>query len=361
MQSILDYMQSKSLNVTAVPQQGQTCKIVAISCVDAYWAKKKQFKPIYPRKNRKEYHEYTNAKHESAISTRQIAKKYRSVQGELLEKSQFIKIFKDIGYQATATTLETEQHFQQLIKKNIDANKPLLICFAVDASHQSTQPSIFSDKDNNEHAAVISGYKYANGKFLVECTHWGQKYSYSITELYNSICSLPAKREFEQYNRTKTSNKASVYRILETGQQASADTLQTIIPKENTGFKNLVFTIDEPVFDYRNICNKEITLMKEKTNYRYALSMLALLIIPTIALIVIASIYGFGFFSTYFVNTFQQAPITTIACIFGITVMSAGCSYGAYKATSKNKFFSEKVVNPANASENPDNCLFRVC
>lgn len=352
-------MQSKSLNVTAVPQQGQTCKIVAISCVDAYWAKKKQFKPIYPRKNSKKYRtEYANIKHESAISTRQIAKCYGSVQGELLEKSQFIKIFKAIGYQATAITLENEEDFQQLIKKNIDANKPLLICFAVDANPNSTQPILFSYEDNNEHAAVISGYRYANGKFLVECTHWGQKYSYSITELYKSISSLPIKREFEQYNKTKESGKASVYRILKIGEQpSSVNTLKTIIPQENTGFKNLVFTIDEPVFDYRSLCNKEIILMKEKTNYRYALSMLALLIIPTIALIVIASIYGFGFFSTYFVNIFQQAPITTIACIFGVTIMSAGCNYGVYKATSKNKFFSEKVVNLANTPENPMNNL----
>ena len=78
----------KIIELSPVSQTGHNCKITAIASIEKFYAEKLNFMPIPLHKNEQTH----------PVSIREIAKKKnRSVQGELLEIQQLVKILTDIG------------------------------------------------------------------------------------------------------------------------------------------------------------------------------------------------------------------------------------------------------------------------
>ena len=120
--------EKSSLDVTPTQQYGYTCKTVAISTVENYFAKKLGYPPFPIEKTIKEYEEYdigeadiTKRTRSSATkSVREIAKNHGSIQGEILSLPKVGEILGEMGYKHQEVNFgDNQETFKASIKENI--------------------------------------------------------------------------------------------------------------------------------------------------------------------------------------------------------------------------------------------------
>lgn len=153
-------------------------------------------------------------------NVRKIAKKYSSVQGEVLQREDFCNIAKKMGYQTSILHCPNLDIFRKTIYKCLEEKNPPIVVFPVD-------PNGYPRTERNppewsEHGAVISGFDPITS--MITIAHWGRTDQVSLDQLYNSM---------QQLKSTRSQDKKS------------------IVPTEGSGFKNCLFLFTPDLSDPR--------------------------------------------------------------------------------------------------------------
>ena len=248
------------LDIVPVQQTGSNCKTIAITALDQYYADKLGY-PSIPLHKR-----YQGV---GLLSTRQIAKKLGSLQGELLEVGLIEDILTDMGYEAEIVDCKTIDFFREQIIDSLEKDNPLITFFAVSADyHTLGLPTRFYN-GLNEHDAVIMGFDSKTDQ--VTMMHWGQYYTCPLKDLFKSTNSLPEQRDQELYKPAKFEDPMRKYQILtdEEAKVALESTLKkSIVPKAGTGFKNKLIKLKKfPEAKEISAHRKEYLIKQINLNY----------------------------------------------------------------------------------------------
>ncbi|HEX7985585.1 MAG TPA: hypothetical protein VF616_18860 [Duganella sp.] len=252
-------------------QNGHDCKLMALANLDNYYASALKIPNIPVHKNHQgffvdERNEY-GAKANPNVSVRQMAKKYGSLQGEILESRILGKVAQEMGYSSQVLAPKNLDEFKRHITKQLSKGRPMVACFAVSKGHAGDAPLGFPSNiyKDNEHACVISGID-TNGE-TITISHWGNKFVVPTSAFYQSMNLLPQTREAETYKKTneiplfteKTRteihrNSTSVrlmgsylkYDLVHENNAPNpnpSDVRTSISPKRKSGFNNRLFVI----------------------------------------------------------------------------------------------------------------------
>ncbi len=225
----------KFINVTAVQQTGENCKITAIAAVDKYFAEKISFEPIPLHKNKA-----------VPISMRQLSKTRGSFQGELLEVRQFTEIFGDLGYETELIDFQDHYDlFKEKLTNNIKSGHLVIACFAVERLYGLPSTHYNHERDN-EHAAILHGFNDETEE--LNMTHWGEHRKTTMKDFYNSSMVLLKERKPEYYVNVKHVNKDKKYdlRSEATINSCFAKYFKSLIPTANSGFRGKLLVIKQP-------------------------------------------------------------------------------------------------------------------
>lgn len=239
------HMQTQIVPLTALPQIGSTCKVVALGNVEQYFSTHNNFAAIPVHKRKTHTH-----------SIRQLAKARGSLQGEILAFEQWKKLTNTLGYETETVSFESNfETFIDIIHSAPQQGNLPMLAFAVDRSsgHPDINPL---QPEAVEHAAVITGYDPVSE--TITLTHWGRVFQVDAGDLFLSNLSLTEKRQSEHY-RTEAIPKTG---IENTGMNAylsifgqakhiptTADdkTGREAKPTENgTGFKDKILVVKKP-------------------------------------------------------------------------------------------------------------------
>lgn len=226
-----------------VEQIGHTCKTTALGNIDRHFAAQHNIAAIPVNKNSKKNRvaDSTNqSATETGISIRRLAKYHRSRQGEILNSTDLCGIASDLGYTSEILSPTNLQDFRSLVVQCIQRNLPLTTCFAV--NRRTGLPD--RRYEDNEHACVICGIDQEAD--TLDIAHWGAVFTkVPIADMFAFMNSLPDTREQEFYARTAAHDRGEIlkYRLTDADftSERSDDFLPSIIPEENSGFKNKVF------------------------------------------------------------------------------------------------------------------------
>lgn len=198
-----------------VKQTASNCKTVAITNIDKYFAGAYglAFFPLHKQKK-------------SVISTRELAKRHQSLQGELLEMRQVEEILQEIGYQTAVKNIGSETEFQTSVTQALDSGHLIFACFAVDFNGLPLQ----SSAEDREHAAVI--YAHQDGE--IKMAHWGGNFQTSMKSFFGSNQALVEQRQPEFYLNIKSTSPLRKYGLVDSSYYGSR---QSIVPQPNSGFK----------------------------------------------------------------------------------------------------------------------------
>lgn len=220
------------IEVLPVLQTGSNCKTTAIAALDQYFGEKLKYSPI-PLHKRYEGSGLT--------SMREIAKKYGSQQGELLEVKLVTDILEHIGFDAEVAECGSLENFRKIILQNLEKNHPVMAFFAVEHDrYLSGLPGPSTLDGTNEHATLIVGFDAKEDQVTI--LHWGQHYTFPLYHLYQSNQNLPETRKKEFYLPIKSENLTRKYQLLneeEIKAQVGNNKLKVSIePRPDSGFKN---------------------------------------------------------------------------------------------------------------------------
>jgi hypothetical protein len=259
----IDNPSFKTLNITPVPQTGHNCKITAIASIERYFSEIMDYASIPLHKR------YS---HSSLISIRQIAKKFGSKQGELLEAKQMEDILNYIGYEAQLESCDTIEKLRHIIFTYLKLELPIITVFAVQRScvgeEEKGEPSAQYDGEN-EHAAIIMGYNESTDSVIL--MHWGEYHSCSIIQLFNSIQCLPEQRTKEIYRSIKKENIFKKYDLVKDVKQEILK--ESILPEMKSGFKGKLIVLNSP--ELKKIQEKRIIMLLDDLNFEYIIRKIA--------------------------------------------------------------------------------------
>ncbi|UXK10727.1 hypothetical protein NYP80_10175 [Erwinia pyrifoliae] len=247
----LKYSQSNCVTVELKedfypPRRGEHCKIYALALVEAFYADSMAIKkiPLLAEKGNVE-------------SIRKIAKKFNSVQGEVLQSSDLKKIAEYMGYEVELINLRTSSELSEYIEKYIgDSGLITFFRFNPDMPYGMMLDSSHIESGQSEHAAVISGFD----KKRNICTlndRKGALMGVPIEDLFLSGNGLLTTRSQESY-RTDFASKRSLcdagqiesrgrhaykYPVILEESDNNAKFMTTIVPTEASGFKALLMRL----------------------------------------------------------------------------------------------------------------------
>jgi hypothetical protein len=230
------------LNLKIVDQIGHTCKVTALSSLDLYLATKHHFEALPFFKN-------SLPAGFPIVSMRQVAKKFGSVQGELLEIKQVQNILNDIGYEAEIINFQDNiKLFRHTVAEQISKGHPLMVSFAVDINNDTDLPvktySCRSNGESNEHGALITGYDPNTEN--VEMIYWGNKYVVPLQDLFDSISCLPEEREPEHYQKNQDPKSRRKYLFVDKPSAENDFTFKkSINPEKGSGFKAKLIIVND--------------------------------------------------------------------------------------------------------------------
>ncbi len=225
------------IQLKALPQIGQICKIISITNIERYYADLLGYTPMP-----------LHAEKSQQLSIRKLAKTHGSTQGEVLEFNCWQRIITDMGFDSEVINFKDDIHaFTQAIKTNLQAGNLIMLAFAVnkETGHpdpDSTQP------ENREHAAVITGYNpYADS---VSISHWGNNYVVDLVDLYHASHRLNATRIQEHYNKNRSRNQNNKADIAKYIAAESNGERESIIPAPDSGFQAKLLVVKKPDKDH---------------------------------------------------------------------------------------------------------------
>lgn len=258
----LNTNKTNSINITAVEQTGHNSKITAIASIEQYFSEKIGYVTIPLHKS------YADS---PSISLRQIAKKFDSIQGELLEVKQMQEILNFIGYESQIKKCETVADLKETIVTQLKADLPLITFFAVNRTKGGGLP-IDQYDGSNEVAAVIVGYNEKMNTVIL--MHQGRKYQCPLTKLYSSMMCLPEQRSKELYRSVKNEDRVKKYDLITEQKYEIKQIKESIQPRLNSGFHGrLVVLKNAP--ELQNIQKIRKKIILENLNIDYVIKRIA--------------------------------------------------------------------------------------
>lgn len=251
-------LKSWQFNFTSFNQYGETCKTQSIANIDTYFAAKFGYRRIPMFKH---MHEFLPKNKRVNLSIRELAKRFGSRQGEILEKETVQKIGEHLGYKVNVIEFNDIDDFKCHIKTHICEEIPLMIMFGL--NRFNLLPIKYDE--TNEHAAVIHGFKNSGDKVIYSCDC--HKIEVKIEDLYLSNKSLPITRLQEVYSKSGSVKHISgqkyqngkaffKYHLVEDVDIMSLKKVKfipSVIPKIGSGFNSVIFAFSplESPKDYR--------------------------------------------------------------------------------------------------------------
>jgi len=177
---------------------------------------------------------------------RQIAKRFGSVQGEILEIRQLCEILAFIGFESEIIDCsDNKALYARTIKESLDAKIPPIVFFGASYLLRGC-PMPYCEKygRSNEHAVLLTGYNEAAD--MVTLVDDGVECSVDLEKLYSSSSSLPQQRNREQYKSIKDKNPSQKYDLVPDNEQCEDVLRSSIFPEKNSGFSAKIIRILPP-------------------------------------------------------------------------------------------------------------------
>jgi hypothetical protein len=244
----------KAIPLQSQRQIGHTCKVIALSNIENYFAEHCGFTAI-PMHKLKTH----------PLSIRELAKQHGSKQGEVLEWRQWGAMLKDLGY--TTKTVEFGDDFTLFLQSITDAlkkgNLPI-IAFAVDESSGQPDPVPYKPEER-EHASVITAYDSSKDQFTLK--HWGGTYAVDAVTLFRSSQALVDTRTQEHYRRdpdyTTQVNKAKYSLVKKSGFNIKT----SILPTQASGFRSKLLVVESPMEELTTFIKRRTEVIAKKKNF----------------------------------------------------------------------------------------------
>lgn len=218
--------------IKIIPQTGSNCKSTAIATADATFASDLGFENI-------PLHKSTT----HAFSIRELAKRHRSMQGELLQINQLNSMLSDLGYENNVVVCETYDLFKENIQNSLEQGDLIIACFAV--NRETRLP--YQYDGGNEHATVIYGINTDTDELYM--AHDNKEFVIYARDFYDASTQLPLKREPEYYVRIGGSQK---YAVLDNQQDEvllTQKVKKSITPELDSGFQKKLLVVKRPYFN----------------------------------------------------------------------------------------------------------------
>jgi hypothetical protein len=256
------------LAIDIIKQTSHNCAVVALTCIDNYFAQKNNYTPI-------PLHKRDSSSSFYMFSMRWIAKKrFGSTAGELLEIQQVQGMLNDLGYEADICDFKNnEEKLKAIIKDQINRGNPLITFFPVSRVTNLPTPVYIEmnaddpNKETNNHTAVISGYNGETNK--VELIYWDKKYEVNLSDLFQAANSLPDEHKYEYYKRN--SDKTSKYSRVAIADPNDNTVRSSITPEKNSGFRAKLVIVNRVDKEKIIACRKKLCRVAIDTLIDYSI------------------------------------------------------------------------------------------
>lgn len=235
-------------NLVTSQQFGETCKIQAVANIDTYYACQQRYRRIPMFKH---MHNFLSEDKRINLSVRELAKRNKSKQGEILERGMLKKVIEELGYSVKLLDFNNIPQLMTHVKNNVCKHIPMIVMYGLNRAN--AYPELFDGA--NEHAAIIHGYKDDGNTIIYSCNQ--REITCSAVELFNSNQSLPTTRsqefykeneeitsmEFQYYDKRKPFLKYVSVKEHAIKEVKEEELIKSIIPQEDTGFKGVLFAV----------------------------------------------------------------------------------------------------------------------